>query len=161
MFNFHDYLRNVVAHNRLAKAHGFHFDTCTGIEGVEGILAEFSTQANFVLSDDITSGETFENSGSFFRRRTFTVFVLSRHEFMDEIGRDVSIDICRELSRQLQSRFLRDRWNYLTDSVDLKVANMPSTEIAQFFANGLTGLYFMISIDEPLNLCYDDDEWDD
>lgn len=161
MFDFHNYLRQIVDKNRLAQAKSFYFSTCTGIDGIEGLLAEFSTQANFVLSDDITTGETFEHSGAWFRRRTFTIFVLSRYDFANEVQRDESLDVCRELSRQLQSRFLRDRWYYLTEQVDLKVDNMPSTEISQFFANGLTGLYFMISIDEPLNLCYNAEEWDD
>lgn len=160
MFDFTAHLKRLVERNRLAQARGFVFGTCTGITGLEAMMENFSTQSHFVLSDDITTGETFYQSGAWFHRRTFTVFILARYDFDNEPQRTEALSLCRELSRQLQSHFVLDRSEYQTQDVDFKVEAMPSSEIAQFFGNGLTGLYFMLSIDEPLNLCYDENEWD-
>lgn len=150
----------MVERNKLAQSQDFLFGTCTGIEGLESLLNEFSVQSNFVLSDDITTGETFQSAGAWFKRRTFTVFLFGRYDFGNEEQRQESINRCRELSRQIQSKLLHDRYHYLTMEVDFKVDNMPSTELTEFLGNGLTGLYFMVSIDEPLDLCYNEDEWE-
>ena len=32
-------------------------------------------------------------------------------------------------------------------------------ELGQYFINGCTGLYFMVDVSEPTNLCYNEQEW--
>jgi hypothetical protein len=42
----------------------------------------------------------------------------------------------------------------------LHVDRIPFYEIPGYFINGCAGLYFMITVDIPTDLCYDGSEWD-
>ena len=61
----------------------------------------------------------------------------------------------------MQSRLVRDRDQLGNDLVFLRVEAMPTTEMGQYFASGCTGLYFMVTVDEPVTLVYDGAEWDE
>lgn len=161
MFDFNAYFSRIVQGNRLARQNGFRFGTCTGIEGMESVISSWNNTHSFILSDDVTTGETYQNAGGWFQRRTYTVFILRKAHLGKEKGRQRSLDICRELMRQLQSRLLRDQYPLSSEFTYLRLDNMPATEISQFTLSGVTGVYFMVSVDEPLNLLYDEKEWDD
>ena len=71
------------------------------------------------------------------------------------------MELCRELFRQFQSRMLRDALKFQDEMSQLNLQDIRSRELGGLVLNGCTGLYFMVSMDEPVNLCYDDGEWDD
>lgn len=159
MFDFHAYLARLVATNRLAQSHRFRSGTCSGIDGIEDVRHHFSTSPAFILSDDITTAETIQHSGGWRKRRTFTVFILHTFRHDDESDRLAKMNLCREMERQLQSRFLHDQPSLENDLTYLRLDAMPSTEIGRYFGNGLTGLYFMVTLEEPTDLCYNPNEW--
>lgn len=161
MFDFNAYLHTLSAHNRLALDHHFQSGTCSGIDGMEDLLRHYSTATAFVLSDDVTTGETYEKSGGWFVRRTFTVFLLHRYDYGDESSRAAALNLCRELKRQLQSRLLHERDSLQLKNIYLALDAMPATEIGRFMGDSLTGLYFMVNVDEPQTLCYEPDQWTD
>ena len=43
----------------------------------------------------------------------------------------------------------------------LDVSSVYSREMARYSMNGVTGLYFMMNNDEPVDLTYDSNEWED
>lgn len=159
MFNFHQYLTDILRENRLAIAHNFMPGTCTGIEGIEDVINHWRTRQAFVLIDDITTGETFRTGGAWYQRRTLTIFILMRHAHLNETQRVERLDTCRSLRRQIQSRIIADahRWQDTMTIIDLE--RMPTTDIDHYAAAGCTGCYFMINIDEPINLTLRPDEW--
>lgn len=158
-FSFHNYLKEVIADNRLAQKEGFRHVTCTGINGLEDVLASFQEYAAMVASDDITSGSTFREGGGYFIQRTFTVFVLHQYDISSEADRAARLDMCRELMRQLQSRLLRDRDRLAEQLVYLNLERMPVTEIGSYFASGCTGLHFMVTLSQPVDISYNGEEW--
>lgn len=160
-FDFNDYMARLARQNRLAASHGFHPCTCTGIDGLQGVLDGWQMEKGFICTDDVTTGETVREGGGWFQRRTFTVFILHRYEYGDEEDRLAKLATCREVLRQMQSRLIRDRDQMEASLVYLRVEAMPTTEIGQYFASGCTGLYFMVTIDEPVELIYDGAEWTD
>lgn len=160
LFDFHAYLEQVTSKNKLCRREGFRLTTCSGINGLEGLLQQFQQTANFIAIDDITTGSTTNHSGGWFERRTFTVFILMRHRFGDEQDRQDKLMTCRRLKHQLQSRFILDQADLNNELVYLGVDNMPASDMAQYFLNGCTGLYFMVNVDEPVDLSYDAQEWE-
>ena len=159
LFDFHAYMASLVSENRMAQERGFKPCTCTGISGLQGLLDDFQGTANFVASDDITPGQTVQHGGGWFQRRSFTVFILMRYAFGDERDRQQKLSLCRTLMRQFQSRLILDESRLQSDLIYLGVDRMNTTDIGSHFLSGCTGLYFMINVDEPVDLSYNADEW--
>ena len=68
---------------------------------------------------------------------------------------------CRQLFRQFHSRMIRDK--YIYEDLDLSFLNVSkiyARELGEYFISGCTGLYFMVELTEPTDLCYKEDEWD-
>ena len=160
-FDFYAYVARLAEKNKLARRAGFHNCTCSGINHLEGILQKFRTEKAFVCSSDVTEGSTTQRSGGWMKRRIFTVFILHRFKpgYMEDY--EEKMELCRELFRQFQSRMLRDALKFQDEMSQLNLQDIRSRELGGLFLNGCTGLYFMVSMDEPVNLCYDDGEWDD
>jgi len=160
-FDFNRYVSGLVRSNRLARREGFRFATCSGIGQLQGVMDGLRTAGRFVVADDVCTGETRQQGGAFFQRRTFTLFILSRCRLGDEPDRARQLGLCRELRRQLQSRLLRDSQRLQDELVYLQTSEMPGTELGEHFAGGCTGLYMMVSVDEPVDVSYNVEEWDD
>jgi hypothetical protein len=93
------------------------------------------------------------------KTRVFTVFILHRYRFDDMDDYERAMGVCREVQRQLHSRMLHDAAQYSDDLMQLSLRDIRSRELGGHFLNGCTGLYFMVSMDEPTELCYNPDEW--
>ncbi len=158
-FDFTGYIHSLTTANRLAAAEGFRPSTCSGVQHLEGMLQEFQTTANFVSASDICEESTFQHGGGWFKRRVFTVFVLMRYRFGDTTDQAAKMTTCRELLRQFQSRIIRDSQRLMLKDIYVNTADIRSRELGGTFLSGCTGLYFMLTIDEPTDLCYNGDEW--
>ena len=75
--------------------------------------------------------------------------------------RQVALDICRQLYRQVHSKLLRDKQHMNNELVYLNTENVYSRELGEYFINGCTGLYFMLEVSEPINIMYNQDEWEE
>ena len=161
LFDSEAYFSKLCAKNRLAKALGFKFCTCTGIESLQGPLDSFRTTNVFFCLDDANDGVLFRGkSGGWFMKRTFTVFMMRRHKLQDETARIAALTTCRILFRQIMSRLLVDQEDLSNEMVYLHTENVMSREFGQYFLSGCTGLYFMIDVSEPVDLTYDSEEWE-
>lgn len=161
LFDAIAYFKTMCQKNKLAKAHGFYPCVCSGINSLEEVLAGFKRQSAFFAVDDTNDGVTERRSGGFFKKRTFTIFLMKRYKFNDMADRQESLDVCRQLYRQIHSRMLVDKENMNNELVYLNTENVYSRELGEYFINGCTGLYFMIDVSEPINLMYDADEWEE
>ena len=159
MFDFIEYIKELIASNKLAMQKGFEATTCSGINYLEGMLEQYQTTANFVCTADTCQESTFQQSGGWFKRRVYTVFILARHEYGNMEDYASKLALCREIFRQLQSRFLRDSELLQTCLLYLHTEDIRSNELGATFLNGCTGLYFMLSMDEPTDITYNPEEW--
>ncbi len=161
LFDAIGYFKNLCSKNRLAKANDFYPCVCSGINSLEEVLEQFRRKSAFFAVDDTNDGVTERRSGGFFKKRTFTIFLMKRYKFDDMADRQVALTICRRLSRQIHSRMLRDRENMNNELVYLNTDNVYSRELGEFFINGCTGLYFMVDVSEPIDLSYNADDWEE
>lgn len=160
-FDFYDYMAAIAAKNRFSVRHGFHPCTCSGINHLEEPLENYRTKANFICTSDVCDEATFQRSGGWFKRRSVMVFILMRHRHGDEADRRAKMDDCRELLRQIQSKLVHDNQRLATQDLYLHLDVLRSSEIGGIFLNGCTGLYFMLSVDEPTDLQFNPEEWED
>ncbi len=160
LFDAIGYFKNMCSGNRLAKAHNFYPCVCSGINSLEEVLENFRRQSAFFAVDDTNDGVTERRSGGYFKKRTFTIFIMKRYTFNDMEDRQRALDICRQLARQVHSRMLLDGEDLTNDLIYLNTDNVYSRELGEYFINGCTGLYFMIDVSEPIDLSYNADEWE-
>ena len=79
-FDSEKYFSSVCAANRLAADNGFRFCTCSGIESLQGPLDRFKTDSAFFCLDDTNDGALVRGrGGGWYKKRTFTVFILHRY----------------------------------------------------------------------------------
>lgn len=161
LFDAIGYFQELCSKNKLAKKHEFHPCTCSGIHSLQGVLQEFRYHSAFFAVDDTNDGVTEKRSGGYFKKRTFTVFLLKSYRIDDMADRQNSLDVCRQLFRQVHSRLIRDKENLDNELVYLDTEKIFSRELGRYFINGCTGLYFMAEVSEPTNLCYDEQEWEE
>jgi hypothetical protein len=160
LFDAIGYFKNLCSLNRLARKTGFYPCSCSGIDSLEEVLDLFRTHSCFFAVDDTNDGVTERRSGGFFKKRTFTVFLLHRYEFGNMSDREKALSICRELYRQIHSRLLVDKERFDNNLIYMNTENVFSRELGQYFLNGCTGLYFMFDVSEPLELIFNEEEWD-
>lgn len=161
LFDVITYFKGLCVKNKLAKVHKFYPCVCSGINSLEEVLQAFRRESAFFAVDDTNDGVTERRSGGFFKKRTFTIFIMKRYKFDDMTDRQTQLNICRQIYRQVHSRLLLDREQLNNELVYLNTDNVYSRELGEYFISGCTGLYFMIDVSEPISLIYNDDEWED
>lgn len=111
--------------------------------------------------DDTTAQHTFTQGTGFFRTDVYTVFIVAGYRIEDMADREAKLDLCRRIFRQMHSRLLHDKEEMTYgDSLEyMRVGEVYSTEISRYAMNGVTGLYFMVQNEEPVDICYDGAEW--
>ncbi|MBP3228206.1 MAG: hypothetical protein J6M53_05405 [Bacteroidaceae bacterium] len=159
LFDFHSYLYALTEKNKLARQHGFLPCSCSGIGYLEDLLTNNRSHSAFVCLSDTTEDSTTRKGGGWFKRRVFTVFILCRYNTRSQQDYRDKLGVCRELFRQLHSRFLIDEHDLQSDLAFLNVQDIRSRELGGQFLNGCTGLYFMLAIDEPIDLQFNKEEW--
>ncbi len=159
LFDSYAYFGALCRQNRLAQVHGFQLCRCSGLNGLQEAIDKFRMASAFFCIDDTTDGTTFERNGGYFQRRVFTVFLLKNYQFDNMQDRMDSLMVCRRLFAQLYSRMLVDSDRLYNELIYLNTNRVHFREIENYFLNGCTGLYFMIDVDEPVNLAYDEAEW--
>lgn len=158
-FDAHAYFKRLASLNKLAREHAFYPCSCSGINTLEDVLEHFRTEKAFVCVDDTNDTAIQCRNGSWFQRRVFTVFILIRYRMMDMTDRANKLNICRQLFRQIHSRMIVDKHKSDGDLAYLNVEDVLVRELGEYFISGCTGLYFTIDNFEPVNLCYNDEEW--
>lgn len=159
LFDAHAYFCNLCAKNNLTVQHQFHPCTVSGIESLQEPLQQFRQQTAFLAVDDTNDAAIVQQAGGFFKKRTFTVFLLMRYRMDDMADRRAKLDICREVYRQFISRMIIDKEDLSNELVYLNTARIMSRELGTYFMSGCTGLYFMTDVLEPVDLVYNEEEW--
>ena len=159
LFDFVGYIKGLTQQNRLANNHQFVPCTCSGIGYLEDVLSRLRNARAFVCVSDVCEESITRHGGGWFKRRVFTVFLLSRYNVRDTEDYHTKMNLCRELFRQFHSRFIVDEHCLQSELTYMAVDEIRSRELGGQFLNGCTGLYFMVALDEPTDLQYNQDEW--
>lgn len=149
--------------NRLARENNFYVGYCSGPDGMDQVMAEYRDYANFILVDDTTSGNTFGAKPGWFDRKVYAVNVIAGYEHGNEEDYKAKLALCRRIFKQMLSRVIRDKasMKYGQGMMYLNLETVYSQEFGRFVLNGATGLFFQLQNNEPLNLIYDPDEWEE
>ena len=159
LFDFVGYIKNLTKQNRLANDHQFAPCTCSGIGYLEDVLSRLRNERAFVCVSDVCEESITRHGGGWFKRRVFTVFLLSRYNVRETEDYHTKMNLCRELFRQFHSRFIVDEHRLQSELTYMAVDEIRCRELGGQFLNGCTGLYFMVALDEPTDLQYNQDEW--
>ena len=108
LFDFVGYIKGLTQQNRLANDHQFVPCTCSGIGYLEDVLSRLRNERAFVCVSDVCEESITRHGGGWFKRRVFTVFLLSRYNVRDTEDYHTKMNLCRELFRQFHSRFIVD-----------------------------------------------------
>lgn len=149
--------------NRLAKSRGFVVDFCSGPGALEPMMAGYRDAQNFIFIDDTTSGNTYSNKVGWFDRNVYCVHIIAGYDHGDADSYNEALKLCRRIFRQMLSKVIRDKesYRYADRMMYLNTSNIYSNEYGRYSFNGCTGLFFQVQNDEPTDLVYDDDEWDE
>lgn len=147
---------------KLLDTQDFHFAKVSGLSHLEEVVTSVKKYSKFFAIDDIDDGMTYEGGGySYFERRTYTIFILLRYgQHNDITKRNEQMEKARAIYRKLLSKIVHDK---VYDN-SLRFLNTDSIKFNEFpghVLTGFTGIYFTISVDNPVKLVYDSSEWTD
>lgn len=161
-FDAFSYFRDLTKKNKLTQELGFLATTCSSPMAFEGMLANMQKSRNFIVIDDTNDGNVAVNGdGSFRKIVTYTVWILMRYSLNDMNDRQEKLNTCRKIFRQFLSRILIDKMKWESDFTYLLSDQVDNREIGAYFINGLTGVEFHIDVSEPLDLVYNNEEWNE
>ena len=150
LFDFQNYLYELVEKNKLARTHAFYPCSCSGISYLEEMLQNSRSHKAFVCLTDTREDSTTRKSGGWFKRRVFTLFILCRYNTRSQQDYREKLGVCRELFRQLHSRFLIDVHDLQFLDVNSRACSQPDARNASQAGAGNKkaaknggGLYFL------------------
>lgn len=161
LFDAISYFTEMTSKNRLAQERGFLPVTISNTDNLEGLLEEFRDNDRFVAISDTNTGNLSSPDGTygFSKRRAYTVFILSAYEYGNEQARQEEMDLCRTLFLQFVSKIIRDKYTYEEKMMYFDTQSIPNQEIGRYYLSGMTGLFFTLYVQEPVDLVYDDGQW--
>lgn len=157
------YFVEMAGKNKLVKENGFYCGFCSGPEGLDQVMAEYRDHANFFLVDDTTSGNTFGAKPGWFDRKVYAIYIIVGYELGNEEKYKVALNLARRIFKQILSRVIRDKasMKYGQALMYLNLGTVFSQEYGRYSFNGATGLFFQLQNNEPLNLVFDPNEWEE
>lgn len=151
------FFEGLLAKNKLAKELGFKFCRVSGLDGFEEALANMKTTVNFFCVSDISDGYT-ELESSPHTRKVKTVFMAMRHKAEDMELRNQSMEVMRELFRQLMSVVIQEKTRLEQKFIFID-SRVKFNEIDRYFFSSGSCSYFQIAVDAYTDLCYNPLEW--
>ncbi len=159
-FDAHQYFEELCTTNKKATEENFKFCRVSGISHMEEVIQNFSKEKAYFCIDDTADGSMMQHSGGgYFERRQYTVFLLKKYPYGDMEKQHIALNQCREIFWKLVKKLIYDRRRLENEMTYLNVDRIPFYEVPGYYISGCTGLYFMVTIDIPTELCYDSNEW--
>jgi len=154
MFNPITYLSQLHTELKLT-AEKYKFVKVSGVAALEGVLENARRNKHFFAVDDSQDGTTIRRGGAYFEQRPYTVFILGKADYGDMQKREEVIAEAKTIYRHLVSRLIKDKISIpLLDMERIRFYEVPPA-----FATGCSGLYFVFTVENPVNLVYDAEAW--
>lgn len=136
----------------------YKFCRVSGVNELEEVLEAFKSHKFFFAVDDSQDGITFRGAGGgYFERRQYTVYVFGRADYGKMDQRETVLSEAKSIFRSILSKLIKDKLNIPV----LSAENIRFYEVPPAFAFGSAGLYFIFTVENPVSLVYDADEWSD
>ncbi len=138
----------------------FHFSRITGLNYLEDIIANQTRHKAFFAVDDSDNGVTLRmpNGAGYFNRRTVVVYLLQKYDYQNQKERETVLNNLRSIRLKIISKIIHDS-KQTSLLYYLNKQRMPYYELSGFFSAGTGGLYTLFTFDEPINLCYNPEDW--
>lgn len=136
----------------------YKFARVSGVAALEEVLERFKREKFFFAVDDSQDGVTFRGAGGgYFERRQYTVFIIGRADYGNMDQRQEILAEAKTIFRSVLTKLIKDK----TTIPVLSAENIRFYEVPPAFAFGSAGLYFMFTVENPVNLVYNADQWND
>lgn len=161
MFDAIGYFKTMAEDNILCKKAGFKPVVISNMDNLEGLLNAYRDNDRFIAISDTNTENLSSDDGEygFTKRRAFTVFILSAYEYPDMDARQRELDLCRQVFLQFVTKIVRDKFTYAEQYVQFETQSIPNSELGRYYLSGMTGLYFTLYTREPVDLQYDETQW--
>lgn len=155
MFDPIVYMQSLHAALKLT-AEKYKFARVSGVAALEEVLEGFKRHKFFFAVDDSQDGVTFRGAGGgYFERRQYTVYIIGRADYGNMDQRSEILSEAKTIFRSILTKLIKDK---LTIPV-LSAENIRFFEVPPAFAFGSAGLYFIFTVENPVNLVYNAAEW--
>ncbi len=155
MFDPIQYMSDLHGKLKLTKEK-YRFEKVSGTSALEGVLENFKRNKFFFAIDDSQDGITFRSGGAYFERRPYTVYIIGRADYGNMEQREEILSEAKTIFRSILSKLIKDK-------LSIPVLNMEQIrffEVPPAFAFGTSGLYFIFTVENPVNLVYNAAEWE-
>lgn len=159
MFNAVPYFENLCGNLKLTVQGRYKFSRVTGIEYLEDILSGIKEPAYFAV-DDTDDGVTVREGAGYFNKRVITVFLLRKFKVDNMIDREQKLEETRQIRTKIISRLIKDS-TILPELMFLDKVRFPYKEVPGYWAAGTCGIYFFITVKDPVSLIYDANDYID
>lgn len=159
-FDAYAYFEQLTKENKLVVNHKFKFTRVTNEDELEEVMTNMRSNSAFFALDDSSNGIVYQpGNGGFFRKRVLSVFLLKRGRLNNMDDYVANMNICRDIFNQVCSRMIKDGPLLFEKNIQLNLDQLVFKQIENTLINGASGFYFMFNVVEPINLCYNDNEW--
>lgn len=160
MWNAITYFQTLATKLKATKTN-YCFCRVSGINNLEDVLANGQRYKAFFAVDDSDDGVTIQRGGGYFNRRAIVVYILKKYKITDMTDRENTMNECRSIYKSILSKLIKDCSDYSPFELSyLDKTRIPYHEVPGMFAVETTGLYFILTIEEPIELVYDATEWE-
>lgn len=158
-FNAFEYFSQIAASLKLAKDNGYYPCRVSGLANMEDVVNSLTNRMAYFAIDDTNDGYTFRNGAGYFERKMYIIFILKKFPLKNMEKQSLALEECRQIYRAVVSRLIKDRAMLEQGTVYLDTSRISFHEMEGYAIAGTTGLYMTLTIDQPINLCYNADDW--
>lgn len=158
MFNPNTYFEIIA--NSLKDLSEYYFTTVSGLAHLEGVLNNAKKTTRFFALDDSDDGHIMKGGGyGFYERRFYTCYILKRVDYTNMSERNAARDEARTIFRKILSKMITDEVRQQNKLDFLDTSRIRFFEFPGIIGPGCGGIYFTFSVDNPVNLQYDESDW--
>ncbi|MFV0538843.1 MAG: hypothetical protein ACK5M3_15985 [Dysgonomonas sp.] len=159
-FDAFDYFSSLCNKLKISKDNGYYPCKVSGLANMEEVINAYQSQTAYFAIDDTNDGQTSKSGGGgYFDRKQYIVFILKKYALNNMDQQKEYMKECRQIYKSICKKLIKDKSKLVDEFIYLQTDRIPFYEIEGYGIAGCTGLYFIITVDEPVNLCYDTTEW--
>lgn len=159
MFDAYAYLDDVK--NRLPELATFKMCRVSSRSEMEEMVDSVRTENAWLCVDDSDNGKTMNIAGGYVDRRVFFAFILQKYDTRTKEAMNnqaIVMENARTIYKKILTKLIHDK-----ESMSFGLTNMRDDfqyyELPSDVMPGVAGLYFAITVDTPVDLCYNPNDW--
>lgn len=159
-FDAYSYFTDIATKLKVAKDQQFYPCKVSGLSNMEEVIVSLRDKKAYFAIDDTNDGMLFKGGGGgYYERKMYVVYLLYKIPVNNMDAQHKALNICREIYHSVCTRLLKDKRRLENEMTYFDTSRIPFYELEGYAIAGCTGLYFMVTVDQPRNLCYNEDEW--